>query len=118
MTGKSEKFLYEPESFSRRSARSLLQTWPPCTLIFAFIFPFDRKVLQKLIFLFLGYLAIFSCENSLNYLKETLKLIKEAEECQHDSLMNLPIILMLASESGREEDANFLRQEGQDLADQ
>lgn len=68
--------------------------------------------------LFLGYLAIFSDENSLNYLKETFKLVKDADDGHFDAFVNLPIILVLASESGREEDANFLRQEGQDLADQ
>ena len=66
----------------------------------------------------LGYLAIFSDENSLNYLKETLKLIKESDEGSCDAFSNLPIILVLASESGREEDADVLRKEGQDLADQ
>lgn len=65
-----------------------------------------------------GYLAIFSDENSLNYLKETLKLIKESDEGSCDAFINLPIILVLASESGREEDADVLRKEGQDLADQ
>eukprot|EP00795_Rhopilema_esculentum_P012729 gene12729-3453_t len=66
-----------------------------------------------------GYLAIYSCENSLNYLKETLKFLKDSEDNQHEAFLNLPIILVLASESVRDEDANFmLRQEGQNLADQ
>ena len=71
-----------------------------------------------LLYCFVGYLAIFSDENSLNYLKETFKLIKDADDGHFDAFINLPIILVLASESGREEDANFLRQEGQELADQ
>ena len=76
---------------------------------------------QKLYHLnfFLGYLAIYSCENSLNYLKETLKFLKDSEDNQHEAFLNLPIILVLASESVRDEDANFmLRQEGQNLAEQ
>lgn len=45
-------------------------------------------------------------------------MIKDADDGQFDSLLNVPLILVLASESGKEEDANFLRQEGQDLAQQ
>eukprot|EP00794_Sanderia_malayensis_P016836 gene16836-18534_t len=65
-----------------------------------------------------GSLAIFSCENSLNYLKEVLKVLKDADEGQQENFLNLPFILVMARESGREEDVNFLMQEGQELADQ
>ena len=44
-------------------------------------------------------------------------MMKDADESHAESFLNLPIILVLASESGKEEDANFLRKEGQDLAD-
>ena len=78
----------------------------------------NHVVKTKYSLLVAGYLAIFSDEASLNYLKKVLRTIHEVDGGQTDSFLNLPMILVLASDSAREDNINFLRRDGQDLADQ
>ena len=67
---------------------------------------------QTVFFAILGYLAIFSTENSLAYIENCLERIRE-----HEKATNMSLIIMLANEGGMNDaEISNLRSCGQSLA--
>lgn len=60
-----------------------------------------------------GYLAIYSKADSFDFVDTCLKKIQEYESINH---MSLPLIVLLANETGRDDEIQMLRNRGQNLA--